>query len=174
VAKLFIGIDTGINGACVAVDWRGEIVGTLVLPHTKIIPCYRKVDGKATSRLDVGEVFDWLDAYGGYERIISVEESPSYGMGVTSAYTSGFNSGALQAVCHYFTLRSDTVVTTVAPKQWQKALKDGKEKWTKQRSLDLAIELHGKQEFFFKPKRTADGFADASHIALWGMANHNT
>ena len=163
MSKIFIGIDTGINGACIALDEFGSIVSSFALPHKKIVPCYRKKGGKAVSRLDLGTLFDWLQDFCGIATLV-VEESPSYGMGVTSAYTSGYNSGSLKALCE-----SVTPTQTVAPKTWQKPLKEGKERWTKERSLALAVEFYGDKEIFVKPKRTADGFADACHIASWGM-----
>ena len=164
MSNVYIGIDTGINGACIALDEYGGIVGSLALPHNRVIPCYRKADGKVVSRLDVYTVWAWLKTFQQHDRHVTIEESPSYGMGVTSAYTSGYNSGSLYAACYHWSRP-----LTVAPKTWQKPLKDGKERWTKERSLAIAVEFYGNKEIFVKPKRTADGFADACHIASWGM-----
>ena len=75
----------------------------------------------------------------------------------------------LQAIATLYTFEMAISWASVAPKTWQKPLKEGKERWTKERSLALAVEFYGDKEIFVKPKRTADGFADACHIASWGM-----
>lgn len=174
MTKTYIGIDTGINGAAVALDEYGEMMGMISLPHTKVIPCYRKsakpkVAGKARSELDVAALKKWLCSFLNVE-MIAVEESPSYGMGVTSAYTSGYNSGRLAALC--ISLLGDKF-QTVAPKTWQKELfgdiiEASKDGWNKERSIRLAQMQHGTLLVFEKPVQTADGFADACHIAEWG------
>ena len=167
--KVFIGVDVGINGAAVAVDEFGELVGATNLPHLKNVPCYRL--DKTRSELDVIRFYTWLNSFKKVARIC-VEESPSYGMGVTSAYTSGWNSGALAATCRLWAKKKNSRFGTVAPKAWQmflfgELIKESKEKWSKERSIRLAQMQHGSLLVFEKPKRTADGYADASHIAEW-------
>ena len=166
----FIGIDTGINGAAVALDEYGEILGMIALPHIKEVPCYRL--DKTRSALDVLALDKWFQCFTDIERIV-VEESPSYGMGVTSAYTSGYNSGRLQALCTLWLDASDGSFITVAPKTWQKGLfgaliEESDENWSKERSIRLAQMRHGTLTVYESPKRTSDGFADASHLAEWG------
>ena len=170
MTSCFIGIDTGINGAAVALDEYGEILGMIALPHIKEVPCYRA--DKTRSALDVLALDKWFQCFTGIERIV-VEESPSYGMGVTSAYTSGYNSGRLQALCTLWLDSSDGRFTTVAPKTWQKGLfgaliEESDENWSKERSIRLAQMRHGTLTVYESPKRTSDGFADACHIAEWG------
>ena len=164
----YIGIDTGINGCAVALDAYGEILGMIALPHIKEVPCYRL--DKTRSVLDVQALDKWFECFTDIE-MIAVEESPSYGMGVTSAYTSGYNSGRLQGLCVQWMGNTDFI--TVAPKTWQRFLfgdliKESGEKWSKERSIRLAQMHHGTLTVFDSPKRTADGFADACHIAEWG------
>ena len=168
MTSCFIGIDTGINGAAVALDEYGEILGMIALPHIKEVPCYRK--DKTRSVLDVQALDKWFECFTDIERIV-VEESPSYGMGVTSAYTSGYNSGRLHALCVQWMGNTDFI--TVAPKTWQKGLfgaliEESDENWSKERSIRLAQMRHGTLTVYESPKRTSDGFADASHLAEWG------
>jgi hypothetical protein len=167
MSKVFIGIDVGINGAAVAVDEYGKLVGTTSLPHVKNVPCYRK--DKTRSELDVIKFYLWLNSFKNVKRIC-VEESPSYGMGVTSAYTSGYNSGALATACLLWSRAKKCRFTTVAPRAWQLFLfgeiqSESNQKWSKERSIRLAQMEHGTLMIFDKPKKTADGYADASHIA---------
>ena len=168
MTSCFIGIDTGINGAAVALDEYGELLGMIALPHIKEVPCYRL--DKTRSVLDVQALDKWFECFTDIE-MIAVEESPIYGIGVTSAYTSGFNSGMLQGLCVQWMGNRDFI--TVAPKTWQRVLfgdliKESGEKWSKERSIRLAQMHHGTLTCFGTPKRTADGFADACHIAEWG------
>lgn len=179
MTSCYIGIDTGINGCAVALDEYGELLGMIALPHIKEVPCYRL--DKTRSVLDVLALDKWFQCFTDIERI-AVEESPSYGMGVTSAYTSGYNSGMLQSLCIQWMGEpsSSKLVDvfsrpfdTVAPKTWQRFLfadliKESGEKWSKERSIRLAQMRHGTLTCFETPKRTADGFADACHIAEWG------
>jgi len=179
MTEAYIGIDTGISGAAVALDAYGELMGWLALPHIKEVPCYRK--DRSRSVLDVQALDRWFECFDTIERVV-VEESPSYGMGVTSAYTSGYNSGRLHALCVQWLGEPSSnrlanifnrPFLTVAPKTWQKdlfkdLLENTDEKWSKQRSIRLAQMRHGTLTCFETPKRTADGFADACHIAEWG------
>lgn len=169
MSKAYVGIDVGLNGAAVALDEYGELLGAIALPHIKEVPCYRK--DKTRSVLDVSALNLWLEAFEDIE-VIAAEESPSYGMGVTSAYTSGYNNGCLASLCQSWFGESKGFYT-VAPKVWQMALYGdiidaSDEGWSKERSVRLAIMQHGDLPFFEKPKKTADGFADACHIAEWG------
>jgi hypothetical protein len=179
MSKTYIGIDTGLNGAAVAVDDYGEIMGTIALPHIREIACYSK--NKFRSVLDIQSLDGWLDCFDNIERIVA-EESPAYNQGATSAYTSGYNSGRLHALCvqwlgepssNRLTNVFNRPFLTVAPKTWQKGLfgdliKETDGKWDKERSIRLAMMRHGSLAMFKTPKRTADGFADACHIAEWG------
>ena len=169
-----IGIDTGINGAAIALDEYGEMMGSLALPHFKEIACYSTK--KVRSVLDVEHLESWLDSFDNIRRIV-VEESPAYNQGATSAYTSGYNSGMLQAICaqRMFGRKACTFLT-VAPRVWQKdlfgdILESSDEGWSKDRSIRLAQMHHGMLPIFEKPKRTSDGFADACHIAEWGRGH---
>lgn len=172
MARYYIGIDTGINGAGIALNEYGEMTGSIALPHTKEVACYSST--KSRSVLDLDSLEAWLDSFDFIQRIV-VEESPAYGMGVTSAYTSGYNSGMLQALCGQRMVGcGDRAFLTVAPKTWQNALygdilEDCKHGWSKERSIRLAQMHHGMLPIFEKPKRTSDGYADASHIAEWAL-----
>ena len=169
MTRYYIGIDTGINGAAIAVDEYGEMAGSIALPHIKEVACYSST--KSRSVLDLDSLEAWLDSFDNIERIV-VEESPAYGMGVTSAFTSGYNSGMLRALCSH-RVTADRFVT-VAAKTWQKdlygdILEASDEGWSKGRSIRLAQMRYGMLPIFEKPKRTSDGFADACHIAEWGL-----
>ena len=163
----FIGIDTGINGACVAIDQFGSLIGSRDLPHIKAVPCYRLK--KTRSVLDIKALKKWLQCFD-IERIV-VEESASYHMGNVSAYTSGFNNGRLHAIC--LDVVGESRFTPIPPKLWQKDLfgdiiKDTN--WTKEESIRQAKKAHGELILFEKPIRTADGYADSCHIAEWGRS----
>lgn len=182
MTKAYIGIDPGLNGAAVALDEYGEILGWKALPHLKEIPCYRK--DRHRSVLDVTLLEAWFRSFTQIERIC-VEESPPFSMGVTSAYTSGFNSGMLHGLCVSWMgiprsymkhgqpladiLDTESWFSTVSPKVWQSNLFGAHEgKWSKDNSIKYAQERHGKLTMFEKPKKTSDGFSDACHIAEWG------
>ena len=168
--RVFVGIDTGINGACVALNEYGCIVGCRDLPHYKEIPCYRKE--KPRSVLDINKLKLWLNSLGDIHRI-AVEESPSFNQGVVSAATTAFNSGMLHATC--LNLVGKEKFQTVAPKMWQNYLFDEATQdtgWSKEKSIAFAKREHGEIAIFEKPKRTCDGFADASHIAMWCLEQY--
>ena len=168
--RIFVGIDTGINGACVALNEHACMVGCRDLPHKKEIPAYRK--DKAISVLDIHKLKLWLNSLGDVHRI-ACEVSPSYGMGVTSAFTSGYNNGRLHAVC--IGMFGEEKFQTVAPKMWQNYLFDEATQdtgWSKEKSIAFAKREHGDIAIFEKPKRTCDGFADASHIAMWCLEQY--
>ena len=178
MTKIYVGIDTGINGAAVALDEYGEIMGSTPLHHKREIACYSKT--KFRSVLDEHALDGWLDCFENIDRIV-IEESPPFNMGVTSAYTSGYNSGRLASLCQH-RMMSDpgTLVevvcrrlVTVSPRRWQKdlfadVLEESGGKWSKAQSILQAQLQHGVLTLFDTPKRTADGFADACHIAEWG------
>jgi len=167
----YIGIDPGLSGACIALNQDGEIAGSLALPHYADMPCYRK--HKTRSVLDVDILDKWFSAFPDI-RMIVVEESPPFKMGTVGAYTSGFNNGQLQlCVKRLMKLhdRSDSFVT-VSAANWQRRICSGygiSEPWSKEVSISSAISLYEDFPLFTKPKKTADGFSDAAHIARYGM-----
>jgi len=162
---VIIGIDPGISGAAIAIDKNNNIVGTTVLPHVKEVPCYRS--NKKRSNFNCSKFFEWLSNFDGQVDLICIEESPSYGMGVTSAYTSGINNGKLHSTCELFSATQYCGIMFVAPKVWQKTLFESqvKDGWSKSLSIEMAQLEHGDEEFFKSPKKYADGHADACHIA---------
>ena len=166
--KVSIGIDPGLSGAAIALDEYGTIVGCTAMPHVKTRPPYRKHNQRSV--LDINILGTWLSCF---EHIsaITIEESAPFGMGVSSAYTSGMNNGRLHSLCEVWKRANGGGLYLVTAKEWQaKVIKDQSHegKWSKEASIELAVSDHGDYALFSKPKKTADGFADAAHIAAYG------
>lgn len=167
--KLFIGIDVGITGAVAVLDEYGEVVAYRTLPSRKVGK-RNELDGDTLSTWFTSEVLIPTHTKP-HQCAIVVEESPPFGMGVVSAYTSGYNNGRLhECLFRLFHKRPQRI----SAKKWQGAVYDFKlkrEDDKKAISIQQAKARHGEMSGAFNVKRYADGIADALHIAeycrLW-------
>ncbi len=161
--KLFFGIDAGISGAIVALDEYGDVVAWRTLPHYK---------GKHRSELDGDKLASWITSEvlmpthcQPHQCAVVAEESPSYGMGSVSAYTSGYNNGRLhECLRNTFHRRPQRI----RPQDWQLEIYQRKLTGAddnKAISIARAKESHGEMSGAFNVKKYADGISDALHIA---------
>lgn len=161
--KLFIGIDAGVMGATAVLDEYGELVAYRTLPHRKNGK-RSEFDGDAFAGWMTSEVLMPTNTKP-HQCEVVVEESPPFGMGVVSAYTSGYNNGRLhERLMQIFHKRPQRI----SARTWQKEVygrPTKREDDKKAMSIAHAKEKHGELSGAFNVKKYADGIADAINIA---------
>ena len=168
--KLFIGVDVGINGAISVLDTTGKCLAYKSLPHCKVGK-RTELDGKSLGLWITNEVLIPQKTKP-HECFVVVEESPPFGMGTVSAYTSGYNNGRLHERLYQV---FGKMPVRISAKEWQRRVYDFKLKRSDDKkaiSIKQAKEKHGDLDGAFKVKKYADGISDSLHIAEYGRKIH--
>ena len=148
---IVLGVDPGATGGLALVHSQTrQLIGGRRMPSMKV---------RGKSIVDAGEVHHWLDAVKPSFAIVEqVHAMPR--QGVSSSFSFGRSTGAIEALAMIHTDRMDWVTPAV----WKKYCGLGKQK---RDSLDRAKLAFG-DEFVWRALAD-DGIAEAALMALWWL-----
>ena len=157
MTTIYIGIDNGLSGGLAAVDYKGQLIDTIVMPTR----------GKAKgNEIDAVEVYEWILSMNSMTNTtqIVLETPGKFSKGVQAIASMWDSYGVLRAICEVSQHRHHRIT----PQQWQKVMLVGCKKGdTKPAARQKAKQLWPDEDFLPTPRCTKphEGLIDAALIA---------
>ena len=148
--QYYMGIDPGASGGVAIVDSTGMLIGLYRFDEDR-------PGGPAKLVADLSST--WKTARIGLEKVHSMP-----GQGVSSMFSFGMNFGMLQGAM----IAVGAEFSLVAPQSWQSWLPWTEDQGPKERAVEAASKIWGKDRFIFPRCRTPHGgCVDAALIAMY-------
>lgn len=161
---IYIGIDNGLSGGLAAVDYKGQMIDSIIMPTRN------KAKG---NEIDAVEVYEWIRSMRSMSvpTQIVLETPGKFSKGVQAIASMWDSYGVLRAICEVSQLRHHRIT----PQQWQKKMLVGcKRGDTKPAALQKAKQLWPMEEFLPTPrcKKPHDGMIDAALMAEYARISN--